>query len=302
MQSKRKKPITINIDKINGIESENEIDGYVITDEMKERFNNGFSEALKTLKSIGITNVTQGLSFSVAGIQDGINKATSQLANLDLSRTNSIQSLIQNVGLNIKPFFTPEIQETFRLFGERMREKADNETDRYNNKTHVGMSKIHGFDYLLLTKKEKTDFFHFVIFDFDREDERWQLPLYSFVMSITDREWQDCGMKYYVLQKKKSFDGVEEFEKQLSAPPAPKAVEKGNDIKRENKVLSPRQLDTINRYREYVEFYCRNIKELKSLPIRANRETLKKFNIGQKTLKRAFKEHKGILDTYQIVI
>lgn len=53
-QSKEKKTTTINIDKINGIENENEIDGFVITDEVKERFSSGISETIKKLKSIGI--------------------------------------------------------------------------------------------------------------------------------------------------------------------------------------------------------------------------------------------------------
>ena len=78
--------------------------------------------------------------------------------------------------------------------------------------------------------------------------------------------------------------------------PAPKAEEQGN------KVLSVRQRNTINRYREYVEFYIRNIKDLNLPPIRARRDTWKKFNICERTLERAFDEHRDILDTYQVII
>ena len=46
----------------------------------------------------------------------------------------------------------------------------------------------------------------------------------------------------------------------------------------------------------------RSIKELKQGSIRSERDTLKKFDISSKTLRRAFDEHKNILDTYQIII
>lgn len=265
MQSKQKevkvKNQTINIDKINGIENENETDGYVITDEEMERFGNGLSESLKTLKNAGInlTELTKGLSganlgllknvASIGGTSIGITKAlegitsptqgigtrlSSLLAESGLSKAlTTLQSVITplslitplNIGLDT--WFTPEIQEAMRLFGERMREKQAIEVDRYNNKTHLGMSKIYGFDYLLLTKKQKSDFFTFVIHSFDREDERWELSVLGFIESITDREWQDWGMKYYALQKNKSFDSLIEFEKQLSTPPALKENEQG---------------------------------------------------------------------------
>jgi hypothetical protein len=222
MQRNGKKTTTINIDKINGIENENDMDGYVITDEMKVRL----VESLKPFTSFGIANSIQGLSLPIAGIQESIKIATSQLPDIVLSRTNSIQSFIQNASSNIKSFYTPEMHEAMRLFGERMREKQAIEVDRYNNNTHVGMKIKCGFDYLLLTEKQKSDFFIFVILNFDREDERWQFPIIGFIESITDREWQDWGKKYYTLQDKISDDGVEDFKKQLSTPPAPKVEDK----------------------------------------------------------------------------
>ncbi len=190
MQNKENKTTTINIDKINEIENENV--GFVISDELKEQLSS-------------LSRITNDISES-------------------FKKTISI---LPQLGLGT--WFTPEMQEALRLFGERIREKKAIEVDRYNNKTHLGMSKRYGFDYLLLTEKEKSDFFKFVLYSFDREDERWELPVLNFIKSITDREWQDCGMKYYVLQKKQSFDRIEEFEKQLSAPLRPKEIGRGSN-------------------------------------------------------------------------
>jgi hypothetical protein len=238
-QSKGKKTTTINIDKINGIENENEIGGFGFTDEMKVRFINGYSESLKPFTSFGIANLTEGLSLSVFP---------------------SISQRLQEISTAI----TPEIQENFRLFGEYMREKQAIEVDRYHSKAHKVMMEEYTLDYSLLTEKEKRDFFNFVVYGSFTKDERWKLPFYSFLTSITDREWQDCGMKYYALQKKKSKDAVEEFEKQLSTtPPARKGIEAGKDTpekvpyKKEKDIM-----EELDKFRKAVTDICLKIKGL----------------------------------------
>jgi hypothetical protein len=241
-QSKGKKTTTINIDKINGIENENEIGSFEFTDEMKVRL----IKSLKPLKSFGIANLTQGLSLSMTGFQESIKIATQRIGTV----------------------MTPELLEQFRLLDELMREKTEKETDRYNNKTHVGMNKLHGFEYLLLTEKEKKEFFYLVVCDSFRNDERWKLPFYSFLMSITDREWQECGMKYYALQKKKSKDAVEEFEKQLSTPPAPKEIGSGKKEKEQNggnRVTQLYKQEQLDIFKKYVKDICQRYKGQQSV-------------------------------------
>lgn len=105
--------------------------------------------------------------------------------------------------------------------------------------------------------------------------------------NLTGEEFREVVKDYYFLKL---------HERNGSIAPLPKAEEQ------ENRVLSKREQTTIDNYREYVNFYCRNIKELNSNPIKAKRDTTKKFDISTKTLERAFQNNKDILDTYQIII
>ena len=296
MQSNRKKPTTINIDKINGIENENEIDGYVITDEMKERFSNGISESFKTLKFSGVDgiDIDELSKDCIIPALDTFKKLTSQIAEIGLSTKSAMQSIMQNFSLGIGTWFTPEMQESINFFAEKRKEKQAIEVDKYNNKTNVGMGKIHGFDFSIYTEKENSDFMLFVIFSIDKEDERYQLSFHDLLMSITAREWTDWGAKYYILQKKKTLDITEEFEKQRTTP-APKVIEQGS-----KKALSAREQNTIDNYRNYVTFYCRHRTELKQDVSRATVDTTKHFSINTRTLQRAIKKCKDILDTNKI--
>jgi hypothetical protein len=177
VQSKGKKTTTINIDKINGIENENEIEGFVITDEIRERFSNGFSESLKTFKNAGIdfAELTKGLNVPIGlrntliqsiGTQivesqkkmegytlpmQGIGtRLSSLLAESGISGVITIPSIGTHtqIGLGLNSWITPEIQESFGLISERMKElgksiyesinKAHPELkDFFNEATHL---------------------------------------------------------------------------------------------------------------------------------------------------------------------
>ena len=134
------------------------------------------------------------------------------------------------------------------------------------------------------------EFFNGTLEDFleclinENHDFSYRIPLLDTPIKMIEIEGYD-GLRKKLIDKLNNL-----------STPAPKAEAQGN------KVLSVKQRNTINRHREYVEFYCKNIKELKSPPIMARRDTWKKFDICKKTLERAFNEHKDILDTYQIVI
>ena len=227
-QSKGKKTTTINIDKINGIENENEIDGFIITDEIRAKFSGANLGLLEKVASIGITKALEGITSPMQGIGT---RLSSMVAESGLSKAHTtLQSVIAQLNIGLGAWLTPEVKESMRLFSEYVKAKQAIEIDRYNNTTHVAMKEKYTLDYPLLTEKEKKDFFLFVIFSF-KEDERWELSFGDFLISITDREWQDRGMKYYALQKKESFDSLIEFEKQLSTPPAPNEIGQGNKKK-----------------------------------------------------------------------
>ena len=68
----------------------------------------------------------------------------------------------------------------------------------------------------------------------------------------------------------------------------------------ERKRLSTKQKSTITKYIGYVNFYIKERSELNKSHDRALINTIKHFNICEKTLKRAMDNNKTILDSYEI--
>jgi hypothetical protein len=100
MQSKGKKTTTINIDKINGIENENEIGSFGFTDEMKVQL----IESFKPLKSFGIANLTEGLSLP--RIQEQMIETVSMFATIQKTMEgygSPVTTLMQGINLGIDP-------------------------------------------------------------------------------------------------------------------------------------------------------------------------------------------------------